>query len=413
MHLSKAQSGATIAKAYLDALGVQPRLHVQPDFPKPYLGYAAQAYYGGRVEARIVKTLLPCVYLDFLSMYPTVFALLGLWSKHIIPAWLEVEEVPPEEIAALLTTCATIPKRSSTPRRGSGSTSLLSLTPPVPAFRRVRRSCRAPKHVASDAERREYEKQAASNAVVTIGPVESVEPLWYAGPDLAASAIAEGKPVILRAWRLRPNGMQETLRAIPFRGADLIDPRGDDFFARLIELRKTVTGDPIDDERRSTGYKVIANSGAYGVFAETSPIDVDPNEQNRKLRRVSVYADTTFETEVDRPERPGRFNFFPSASLVTAGARLMLALAQREVERRGGDVAYCDTDSLAVVATHDGGFVPCEGGPYRLPDGSRGLRALSWEARGGDSRTLYLAESVRSRHRSRLGAEARRRKLHG
>ena len=57
----------------------------------------------------------------------------------------------------------------------------------------------------------------------------------------------------------------------------------------------------------------------------------------------------------------------------------MLALAQREVERRGGAVAYCDTDSLAVVATHDGGFVPCEGGPYRLPDGSRGLRALSWE----------------------------------
>lgn len=57
----------------------------------------------------------------------------------------------------------------------------------------------------------------------------------------------------------------------------------------------------------------------------------------------------------------------------------MLALAQREVERRGGEVAYCDTDSLAVVATRDGGFVRCEGGPYRLTDGSRGLQALSWE----------------------------------
>ncbi len=77
LHLSKAQSGASIAKAYLDALGVRPRLDVQPDFPKPYLGYAAQTYYGGRVEARIVKTPLPCVYLDNLSMYATVFALLG------------------------------------------------------------------------------------------------------------------------------------------------------------------------------------------------------------------------------------------------------------------------------------------------------------------------------------------------
>lgn len=378
LHLSKAQSGATIAKAYLDAFGVQPRLHVQPDFPKPYLGYAAQAYFGGRVEARIVKTLLQCVYLDFLSMYPTVFALLGLWSKHIIPARLEVEEVPAEEIAALLAHLREHPETLFDPATWKrldffalvdpNGTSLPARAPIVP-----------PKRVASEAERRDYEKQAASNAVVTVGPVESLEPLWYAGPDLAAAAIDDGEPIIFRAWRLRSKDVQETLRAIPFRGADLIDPRTDDFFARLIELRKTVTGDPIDDERRSTGYKVVANSGAYGVFAETSPIDVDPDEQNRKQRRVSVYADTSFETEVDRPERPGRFNFFPSASLITAGARLMLALAQREVERVGGEVAYCDTDSLAVVATRDGGFVPCEGGPYRLPDGTRGLRALAWD----------------------------------
>ncbi len=354
------------------------------DFPKSYLGYAAQAYYGGRVEARIVKMLLQCVYLDFLSMYPTVFALLGLWSNHIIPACLEVEEVPPEEIAALLTHLREHPETlfdSATWKRldfftlVDPNTANLPARAPIIPLGVLRRE-----HVASQAERRDYEMRSASDSVVTIGPVESVEPLWYAGPDLAASAIANGEPVIVRAWRLRPNGMQETLRAIPFRGADLIDPRTDDFFARLIELRKATTGDPIDDERRSTGYKVVANSGAYGVFAETSPIDVDPDEENRKPRRVSVYADTSFETEVDRPERPGRFNFFPTASLVTAGARLMLALAQREVARLGGEVAYCDTDSLAVIATHDGGFVPCEGGPYRLPDGSRGLHALSWEA---------------------------------
>jgi DNA-binding phage protein len=79
-----------------------------------------------------------------------------------------------------------------------------------------------------------------------------------------------------------------------------------------------------------------------------------------------------------RPERPGRFSFFPTAALVTAGARLMLALAQREVERLGGEVAYCDTDGFAVGATKDGGFIPCEGGPYRLADGTRAVRALSW-----------------------------------
>ena len=102
LHLSRAQSGASIAKAYLDALGVRPRSEIQPAFPKEYLGYAAQAYFGGRVEARIVKTLLPCVYLDFLSMYPTVFALLGLWFKHVIPETLEVDEIEPAEVSALL-----------------------------------------------------------------------------------------------------------------------------------------------------------------------------------------------------------------------------------------------------------------------------------------------------------------------
>jgi hypothetical protein len=382
LHLSRAQSGATIAKAYLEALGVTPRLQVQPDFPKAYLGYAAQGYYGGRVEARIVKTLLPCAYLDFLSMYPTVFALLGLWLKHVAAATLEVEEIAPAEIEALLARLRENPDALFEPETWT-LLDFFALVEPNGA----KLPARAPITLTSTRARDEAnrpvapngERQAASSAVVTIGPVESVAPLWYAGPDLASAAIAGGKPSIVRAWRLRSHGVQETLRPIRFRGDDLIDPRSDDFFARLIELRKAVTPDPIDDERRSTGYKVVANSGAYGVFAETTPMDIDPDEENRKARRVTVYADSTFETEVDRPERPGRFNFFPTASLVTAGARLMLALAQREVERLGGEVAYCDTDGLMVVSTRDGGFVPCEGGLYRLDDGSRAVRALSFQ----------------------------------
>jgi hypothetical protein len=52
-------------------------------------------------------------------------------------------------------------------------------------------------------------------------------------------------------------------------------------------------------------------------------------------------------------------------------------MARHEVERRGGSVAYCDTDSLAVVATEQGGFIPRAGGPYVLADGMRAIRALS------------------------------------
>ena len=42
-------------------------------------GICMQAYYGGRAEIRIRHTPVPIVYTDFLSQYPTVNTLLGLW----------------------------------------------------------------------------------------------------------------------------------------------------------------------------------------------------------------------------------------------------------------------------------------------------------------------------------------------
>ena len=73
---------------------------------------------------------------------------------------------------------------------------------------------------------------------------------------------------MLRAWRLRPEGVQDTLRPVAFRGDenDRIDPRMTNPFQRLVELRKRKTGNKLDDDLRSTGYKVIANSGAYGML---------------------------------------------------------------------------------------------------------------------------------------------------
>ncbi len=41
-------------------------------------------------------------------------------------------------------------------------------------------------------------------------------------------------------------------------------------------------------------------------------------------------------------------------------------------------VAYCDTDSLFIVSAEHEGLVPCTNGPYKLPDGRRAVRALSW-----------------------------------
>ncbi|HEY2475777.1 MAG TPA: hypothetical protein VGI19_13390 [Candidatus Cybelea sp.] len=225
-----------------------------------------------------------------------------------------------------------------------------------------------------------YGGNQAAHRLVTIGPVTSPTPLWYAGPDLAAAAVSgPAAPRIARAWRLRPEGVQDTLRAVDFRGdaRDCIDPRVTNPFQRLVELRKRKTDNTLDDDLRSTGYKIIANSGAYGIFVETTPEDIDPDVQ-RAPTRVEVWGLDRFHASVDRPERHSPLCSFPIASLVTAGARLLLSVAERLVHDAGGEVAYCDTDSLFIVATERGGLVPCINSRYVLPDGRHAARALSW-----------------------------------
>lgn len=80
---TNAYSPASVGKAYLRAMGVRPRLETQPEFPGEVLGQAMVAYYGGRAECRIRRTPVPVTYVDFLSMYPTVNSLMGLWDLVI------------------------------------------------------------------------------------------------------------------------------------------------------------------------------------------------------------------------------------------------------------------------------------------------------------------------------------------
>ena len=61
-------------------MGVLPILERQPDFPMPYVGFAQTAFFGGRTSAHIRNVPVPVVYVDFLSMYPSVNGLMNLWE---------------------------------------------------------------------------------------------------------------------------------------------------------------------------------------------------------------------------------------------------------------------------------------------------------------------------------------------
>ncbi len=84
-----------------------------------------------------------------------------------------------------------------------------------------------------------------------------------------------------------------------------------------------------------------------------------------------------FTCKVRNPERSGEYCFPPLASLITAAARLMLALLERCATDLGGTYAMEDTDSMAIVATQRGGLIECDGGTHRKR-GKAAIKALSW-----------------------------------
>jgi hypothetical protein len=317
------------------------------------------AYFGGRAEARIRRTAVPVAYCDFLSMYPTVNALMGLWDV-LTADTLEVVDAT-EDVRALL----------------AGITTDRVLDPTLWPQLRFFALVEADEDVLPLRAQYSY---GASQYGIGVNCVTEPDGLWLAGPDVVASALLSGKPPrIRRAFRLVPRGQQTDLRPVALRGSIRIDPVHEDFFRRVIETRREVQEDATrpEDEREALQQflKILANSSGYGIFAEMNPQDV-PESQRPE---VTVYGpEQPFTAKPIAPEKLGEYCFPPLAALTTAGARLMLALLERLVTDARGCYAFCDTDSMAIVATPTGGLVPCEGGSHTLPDGTPAVNALSF-----------------------------------
>ena len=185
-------------------------------------------------------------------------------------------------------------------------------------------------------------------------------------------------PRIIDAFRLKPDGKLKTLKSVRLRGAVEVNPDKEDFFRVVIEERKRLaTRSELPESERvrlDKALKVIANATSYGIYAEMNQQETD--------EKVSVTChgidSQPFTCSVSHPDVPGRYCFPPLASLITGGARLMLALLEHSVSELGGTYAMEDTDSMAIVATKRGGLIPCPGGLQSLRRGSA-IRALSWQ----------------------------------
>jgi hypothetical protein len=364
LQATKAYSPASLGKGYLRAMGITPILVRQPDFPKAYFGYAETAFFGGRTSANIRKTPVPVVYTDFLSMYPTVNSLMDLW-RFVTAREIRVVEHCQGDIQAFLHRLTV--NDLFNPATWQGFAAFVQVVPDDDIL---------PSRAEYSAESNDW--QVAVNHV-SAESNNSQQALWLSLPDVIVSVILTGRiPHIVDAFRIEPLGKADGLKPIKLRGEIHIDPRRQDFFRVAIEERKRLSSrrDLPDSEkaRLDKALKVLANATSYGIYAE-----MNRQESDKAVDVVCRAVDAEpFTCHVAHPDVPGEYCFPPLASLITGGARLMLALLEHSVRKLGGTYAMEDTDSMAIVATKRGGLVPCHGGPDRMPDGRDAVRALSW-----------------------------------
>jgi hypothetical protein len=344
-------SAASIAKAFLNTMGVIPpekKFHLDDKTN----GICMQAYYGGRAEIRIRNTPVPIVYTDFLSQYPTVNTLLGLW--RLLTADRLLIRKATRDVKAFLKSVNV--NRLLNPKIWP-ELNFFALIQPDGDILPVRAV---------------YGDNPVSNETnIGLNPLNSDRPIWFAGPDVVASTLLTGKPPnILRAIRFEALGVQKGMKSVKL-GNGSINPSREDCFRKVIEQRK-------GKEKSDPLYyflKIFANAGCYGIYAEVNRHQTGKNDP----KHVGIFSGEGTRTErTSVMERPGPWYFPPVAAMITAGGRLLLVMLEKMVTDVGGTYLMCDTDSMAIVSSECGGLVPCAGGRHKAPCGSASIKALSW-----------------------------------
>jgi hypothetical protein len=339
-----AYSPASVAKSYLKAMGIeQPALKFK--VPHETLGPWMQSYYGGRSECRIRHEVVPVVPVDFTSEYPSCCANLGLFKLLTAERISFVDDT--DRVRQFL---RRITHAKCYQRKLWSDLNFVARVMPDESILPVR--------TVYDGV-----TQNIGNNYLSPNPFNP-EPVYIAGPDLVAAVIQGGKvPNVQQAFRIVPHGKQSGMRSVKLRGKVEINPNDDavDLFVKIIEERKRNK----DDEDLYYWLKILANS-IYGFFVELIP------EHFKKPKDVMVFSgDESFPDSSAVIERRGKWFAPYLASLITSAGRLLLAMLEAEVRRAGGTYLYCDTDSLAIVASE-------EGGSLRIP-GAKGKRILTWK----------------------------------
>src|SRR5262249_31578094 len=155
------------------------------------------------------------------SMYPTVCTLQGLW-RFVIAKGIDWTDAT-EEVRAFLAQCDLDALQK--PATWQQLTTIVRVRPDTDIF--------------------PVRARYAQDGIATIGLnyLSSDRALWFTLADCVASKLLTGKtPAIDRAICFTPRGIQQDLASVDIAGNPRyrIDPAKDDFYKRLIDLRRAV-----------------------------------------------------------------------------------------------------------------------------------------------------------------------------
>ncbi|MDE2200866.1 MAG: hypothetical protein KGJ41_17790, partial [Rhodospirillales bacterium] len=331
--LPRIYSEASLGKAHLRDMGVAPWREVQSDFDPKMTGIILSSYYGGRTEVRIRRQVREVAYCDFLSMYPTVCVLMGLWRFITTNGVRHCNAT--EEIRDFLETLTT--ENMQQPDTWRLLPVLVQIVP--------------------DEDLLPVRAKYGGETHYTIGLnlLMAPTPMWFTLADCIAATLLGGKPPkVLQAIRFEPMNRQASLCPVSILGNDAyrIDPVQDDFIRRLIELRNDIRAQEVEpnsdaETRRDTAQqaaKILANATSYGIF-----IELNPNEMSEPFQAQGYANGDEFGCTLTQVEEPGRYFHPLLGTLITGAARLMLALTERRIRDSDLEWVFCDTDSMAIA----------------------------------------------------------------
>ena len=129
----------------------------------------------------------------------------------------------------------------------------------------------------------------------------------------------------------------------------------------------------------------LPRSHVFGVcFRFACSVTAQPGNNRKQFgknspKQLHVYSGQIYRKDLATTIEEAGPWYFPPASLITAGGRLLLAMLEKSVSDAGGAYLLADTDSLAIISTESGGLVACDGGEHKLADGRDAVKALTWE----------------------------------